>query len=147
MSPSDDPLTVLFAQSLRLAARLRAEGDTLAQREGLSAARWQLLGMISDAPLTVAEIARRQETTRQGVQRLVNDMARDGLVTFRDNPVHKTSPLVMMTDAGRAVRDRLAVLQADWTADVGARLGRQGIGDTDLTEVARVLALVRRASV
>jgi DNA-binding MarR family transcriptional regulator len=40
--------------------------------------------------------------TRQHVQALVNALAREGWVEFADNPEHRRSRLVRLTDSGRA---------------------------------------------
>lgn len=59
---------------------------------------------------TVPDIARDRRVTRQRIQTLVNALLERGLVTTRDNPASRRSPLVTLTTAGaetiRAMRRR-----------------------------------------
>src|SRR5215475_8634613 len=68
---TDVVLALFRANDLVLAA-----GHRLAEREGLTAARWQVLGAVALAgrPLTVPQIARRMGLTRQAVQATVNQL-------------------------------------------------------------------------
>jgi DNA-binding MarR family transcriptional regulator len=45
--------------------------------------------------------------SRQTVQTTVNSLAADGLVELTDNPAHKRSRLVRLTDAGAAAIDAM----------------------------------------
>jgi len=51
-------------------------------------------------PLTVPQIAEMRPTSRQRMQRLADELAADGLVTFIDNPKHRRSKLVQLTRKG-----------------------------------------------
>lgn len=51
-------------------------------------------------PLTVPQIARMRPTSRQRMQRLADELAAEGLVTFIDNPRHLRSKLVKLTPKG-----------------------------------------------
>jgi DNA-binding MarR family transcriptional regulator len=59
----------------------------------------------SPIPLPVAYIARDMGLTRQAVQRLVNEMEGDGLVSFEPNPHHQRAKLVLLTPRGKAAYD------------------------------------------
>src|SRR5258708_24672438 len=102
-----DALTELILETFRLNGRLVAAGDALVADIGLTSARWQVLGAIalSPVPLPVAHIARNMGLTRQAVQRLANEMARDGLVRFMANPHHRRARLVLLTPRGKAAYD------------------------------------------
>lgn len=78
-------------------------GDRLVAPFGLTSARWQLLGAIalSDRAQPVAWLARDLGANRQNIQRIVNDLHREGLATFQPNPHHKRAQLVVLTDKGR----------------------------------------------
>ena len=52
------------------------------------------------AQLTVPEIARRKNVTRQHIQQIVNQLQDSGLVALADNPSHKRSPLIHLTSKG-----------------------------------------------
>lgn len=51
--------------------------------------------------LSVPEIAEQYKVSRQHVQVTVNSLLENGLVTSRDNPRHKRSPLIMLNAKGR----------------------------------------------
>ena len=53
-------------------------------------------------PLTVPQIAQMRPTSRQRMQRLADELAAEGLVTFIDNPKHRRSKLVQLTRKGDA---------------------------------------------
>src|SRR6476659_73839 len=95
-------LTNLMLDLFRLSSRLLAIGDRLAAGLGLTSARWQILGAIADAerPEPVAWLARNLGANRQNVQRIVNDLERDGLVVFEVNPHHRRAQLVVLTEKG-----------------------------------------------
>lgn len=101
-TPGAAAATALIVEIFRLNGRLLEAGDHLVRDLGLTSARWQVLGAIaaSTAPLPVAHIARNMGLTRQAVQRLANDLERDGLVRFAPNPHHERAKLVVMTDIG-----------------------------------------------
>ena len=62
-------------------------------------------------PLTVPQIARMRPTSRQRMQRLADELAAEGLVSFVENPRHRRSKLVKLTPRGsvryRALNARL----------------------------------------
>lgn len=96
-----DEIALLVADVYDLAGLLRRIGDTMAAPEGQTQARWQLLSAISEHPETVSRAARRLGVTRQAVQRVANELVHERLAEYRDNPDHRGSPLLALTDAGR----------------------------------------------
>jgi DNA-binding MarR family transcriptional regulator len=101
-------LTQLALAVFRANGALLARGDVLVEGAGLTSARWQVLGALALAgrKLTVPEIARSMGLTRQGIQKQVNLLIGDGLVSTRANPTHQRSQLVGLTVAGRAAYSR-----------------------------------------
>jgi DNA-binding MarR family transcriptional regulator len=128
---TDVVLGVFRANGLLLAA-----GDELAAEKELTSARWQVLGAVSlaERPLTVPQIARRMGLTRQSVQASVNRLAEDGLVEAADNPDHRRSPLIALTDLGRRAYAELDRLQVEWINELS-----DGIDAAELETAARVL--------
>lgn len=134
-------IALLIADVYELAGALRRVGETTAASEGQTQARWQLLSAISDHPETVPRAARRLGITRQAVQRVANELAQLGLADYVDNPDHRTSPLLVMTEAGRekleAINRRAAAMN---------RLLASRVGDSAVSEmrsgVRRLLAAV-----
>jgi DNA-binding MarR family transcriptional regulator len=113
-----------------------AAGDRLAAAEGLTAARWQVLGAVALAgrPLTVPQIARRMSLARQSVQASVNRLLDDGLVEAVANPDHRRSPLIELTELGTRSYAALQRRQVAWIDDLAA-----GLSASELAAAARVL--------
>jgi DNA-binding MarR family transcriptional regulator len=108
--------TSLFLEVFRLHGRLLSEGDRLLAYVGLSSARWQLLGTISlsRTPQTVAWLARTMGVNRQGVQRLVNELANADILTLADNPHHRRAKLVLMTRKGIRLFETATRIHVPW---------------------------------
>ena len=51
-------------------------------------------------PLTVPQIAQMRPTSRQRMQRLADELAAEGVVTFIENPKHRRSKRVQLTRKG-----------------------------------------------
>src|SRR5919109_2455052 len=101
-TPQGDAATDVVLRTFRANGLFLAAGDRLAAEEGLSSARWQVLGAIALArrPLTVPQIARRMGLTRQSVQASVNRLLGEALVEADENPDHSRSPLIHLTEVG-----------------------------------------------
>jgi DNA-binding MarR family transcriptional regulator len=149
MIPSDDhrtpegqATTQVILSTFRANGLLLAAGDLLAADEGLTSARWQVLGAIALAqrPLTVPQIARRMGLTRQSVHATVGRLVRDGLLELAPNADHRRSPLVCLTKPGSTTYAATDRRQAAWANRLAG-----GISRKDLETTARVLdALCRR---
>ena len=84
--------------------RLVDAGNELVRPIGLTTAWWQVLGALgySPQPLPVAHIARNMGLTRQAVQRVVDLLIANGLVSQQPNPHHQRAKLIVLTAVGRA---------------------------------------------
>ena len=133
-------LTDLMLDLFRLNNRMIAAGDRLVADLGLTSARWQVLGTIIAAgrPQPVAWLARDMGANRQNVQRIVNDLEREGLVEFQTNPHHRRAQLVVLTDKGKQSMDAAMRLQAPWINDLADGLGLQ-----DIDATRRVITILR----
>jgi DNA-binding MarR family transcriptional regulator len=116
-------------------------GDRLVARLGLTSARWQILGAIveGERPQPVAWLARDLGANRQNVQRIINDLHKDGLVAFESNPHHRRAQLVVLTEKGRRTFDAAMALQAPWVNSLS-----DGLSIKDLQTVHRVTAALRK---
>ncbi|MBV8159106.1 MAG: winged helix-turn-helix transcriptional regulator [Dyella sp.] len=125
-------LTDLVLELFRLNNQLLAAGDRLVADIGLTSARWKVLGTISAAarPQPVAWLARDMGGNRQNVQRIVNDLANEGLVELQPNPHHRRAPLVVLTEAGKQALDRAMRLQAPWINELSDGLAVADIATT-----------------
>ena len=131
-----DAATAVVLEIFRVNGLVLADGNRLAVAEGLTAARWQVLGAVALAgrPLTVPQIARRMGLTRQAVQESVNRLLAEALVEAHDNLDHRRSPLIGLTELGSQKYTAIDQRQARWINELAA-----GLQITDLAAAARVL--------
>ena len=94
-------------------------------------------------PLTVPQIARMRPTSRQRMQRLADELAGAGLVTFVDNPKHLRSKLVRLTPKGEARYRDLNARLLSIASTMGASLTEPEIRRT--ADVVRQLSEDARA--
>ena len=135
-TPEGETATRVIVSTFRANGLLLAAGDLLAADQGLTSARWQVLGAITLAqqPLTVPQIARRMGLRRQSVHATVGRLVRDGLLALVPNADHRRSQLVWLTEPGRARYAAIDRRQAAWVNRLAGRIGR-----ADLETTARVL--------
>ena len=133
-------LTDLILGLFRVNNLTLAWGDRLVAPLGLTRARWQILGAIvyADRPQPVAWLARDLGANRQNVQRIVNDLAKEGIVAFAPNPHHKRAQLVVLTPRGRAVYDEALRLY-----DPQINALAEGLSLDELRTAYRVLTTLR----
>ena len=128
----------LVLSLFRLNGLLIAEGDDMTEALGLTSARWKVIGVIalSNSGLTVPGIARVLGQSRQAVQRITDVMVTDGLLSYRSNPKHKRSVLVVLTEEGKTAYKDLRNVQDPWAID--------NTEDIPIEELDVGLRLVRR---
>lgn len=131
-----DAGTRLVLDVFALNGALLAAGERIAGDEGLTSARWQVLGAVAlaDGPLSVPQIGRRMGLTRQSVQVSVNHLVDDGLLAAGTNEHHRRSPLFALTADGVAVYARLAAAQEHWIAGLV-----DGLAGSDVAAASTVL--------
>ena len=136
------PKRVLFLDLVltlfRLNGLLIAEGDAMTKGLGLTHARWKVIGAIalSSAGLTVPGIARVLGQSRQAVQRITDVMVADGILVYTDNPKHKRSALVTLSEKGQDIYSLLREVQDPWAIE--------NTEDIPIEELETTLRLVRR---
>ena len=131
-----DAATAVVLEIFRVNGLVLASGSQLAAQEGLTAARWQVMGAVALAgrPLTVPQIARRMGLTRQAVQATVDRLLAEALAEARDNLDHHRSPLIALTERGRHTYAAVDRRQIRWINELSA-----GLQITDLAAAAGVL--------
>lgn len=139
-SPAGAALTDLILTLFRVNNLTLTWGDRLVAPFGLTSARWQILGAIvyAEQPRPVAWLARDLGANRQNVQRIVNDLHKEGLVQFAPNPHHRRAQLVILTEKGkRAYVDALNRYypRADALAD--------GLSEAEIRAAHRVMTVLR----
>lgn len=140
-TPSGDALTRLMLDLFRLNSLVVMAGDRLVAPLGLTSARWQVLGAIvaAERPQPVAWLARDLGANRQNVQRIINDLQREGLVTFSPNPHHKRAQLILLTDKGQRAFKSAMERQEPWVNELA-----DGVAITDIETVHRVILTLRK---
>ncbi|WP_174423840.1 MarR family winged helix-turn-helix transcriptional regulator [Cupriavidus basilensis] len=98
-----EQLTSIVLSVFQLNGRLLAWGDSFVAPLGLTSARWQMLGALALAgkSLTAPQIAANMGVTRQGALKQLNLLADEGFIEARPNPMHKRSPLYVLTERGQ----------------------------------------------
>ena len=105
--------------------RLKALGDLLHQDLRITAAmRAVLESIVAGGEQTVPQIARAKAVTRQHIQVIVNNLADLDLIAIDPNPADKRSPLVRLTDEGRAAFARMREREREVLSELGRALSR-----------------------
>lgn len=85
----------LFHQSNDFVAQVYGQGDLSLGKRGV------LLRLLQTGQQTVPQMAQAKHVSRQYIQKIVNQLAQAGYVSFAENEAHKRSALVQLTDQGR----------------------------------------------
>ncbi len=140
VTTKSDIFTEIVLEIFKLGGTLVAEGDRITSEYALTSARWKVLGAISLAgrPQTVPQIARTIGLTRQGVQRQVDVMRRDGLLEFRENPEHKRAKLISLSKLGKEAYAKLDQKQKKWARSNTHQMSKE--------ELEAALSVLRKVS-
>jgi len=140
-TPRGEALTSLIPDLLKLNTQLLTAGDRMVAPLGLTSARWQILGAIvnGEHAQPVAWLARNMGANRQNVQRIVNDLHKEGLVVFETNPHHQRAQLVVLTPTGKQAFDAAMRLQAPWINSLS-----EGLQIADIKAMHRVIVALRQ---
>ncbi len=143
LTPEGEALTHLILETFRLNGEMIAAGNQLTKPLGLTSARWQVMGAIDleGRSLTVAQIARRMGLSRQGVQRIVNDLVKLNMLLLEPNLDHKRAALVAISKKGRRVMEKVSAAQIEWFNQLS-----EGMSERQLKQALRVLQSVRKRS-
>jgi DNA-binding MarR family transcriptional regulator len=102
----------LFDEAVALYLRLTALAATMYHHGELSGPRRTLLmALARSGPRTVAHLARARAQSRQRLQPLVNALVDEGLLATEPNPLHKQSPLVVLTPRGQQLAHEIATYE------------------------------------
>jgi len=135
-----EALNDLILDLFRVNSLLLSTGDRLVKPLGLTSARWQILGALIATKHTVpvAWLARNMGANRQNVQRIVNDLRKEGLVDFQSNPHHKRAKLVVLTEKGRQTFDGAMSIQVPWINNLA-----DGLPTEELKTTHNVIKILR----
>lgn len=133
---------LLMADVYELADLSRRTSEAIARELGQTVARWHVLSVVSAGPCTVPAIARRLGLTRQGVQRIADDLLAARLLKASPNPDHVRSPLLTLTSQSQLVLEQLTQ-RSD--AARGRLLQQAHISAEDLAAARTTLGALLRA--
>jgi DNA-binding MarR family transcriptional regulator len=139
-SAKAEALTELILNMFRANNLTLTWGDRLVSPLGLTSARWQILGAIvaAERPQPVAWLARDLGANRQNVQRIINDLMKESLVTAAPNPHHKRAQLVAITERGQQVYNKAIDLYNPLVEALA-----EGLALEDVNTAVRVIAALR----
>lgn len=139
-TPCGSALSASALDLFKVTSSMLAEGDRLVTQLGLTSSRWQVLGTIVAAqrPEPVAWLARDRGANRQNIQRIVNDLSKEGFVEFANNPHHRRASLVVLTAKGKHAYEQAMDLEAPWMDRLA-----EGIAVEDIHAMHRVLKTLR----
>ncbi|MCW8917193.1 MAG: MarR family transcriptional regulator [Gammaproteobacteria bacterium] len=137
---SGNLFTQLTLGAFKLSGMLSNEGDQMTKEFGITSSRWKILGAIimSQTLLTVPQIGREMGQSRQAVQRLVDVMIKDGLLTLVDNPNHKRARYIEVTPKAEEIYQKLYQKQIPWADHCAAEFS--------IEELEIALAVIQRIS-
>ena len=123
---------------IALQFRLAAQARTLSGDEDAGGTFGVLRSLDAYGPTTVPDLARLRPVSRQRIQKLVDLLRARGFVETRPNPRHRRSPLIALTDAGRAhLAAARALSRGDGGAGAGVQRGRDRRSARHAREIAR----------
>jgi DNA-binding MarR family transcriptional regulator len=111
----------------------------LARAGGITATEWRVLGGVLDEPHSVAEVARLMGMTRQGVQRVADQLVDRGLGEYRRNPAHRRAKLLACTEAGFWAIRQIALVQRPWADRIAGQIAAAEL-DEALMTIRRLLS-------
>jgi len=122
MSAGNDAYKVTWLVR-RLFRAMAEQADAYLRDSGLTAADRAIMEFLyPNEKLTVPEIARRYQVSRQHVQVTANRLLDEGLLRSTDNPQHKRSPLLRLSELGSEtfteIRRNESALLGDLYADI-----------------------------
>ena len=132
-------LTDVVVATFRLNGRLMDIAQGLARAGGLTATEWRVLGGVLDEPHSVAEVGRLMGMTRQGVQRVADQLVDRGLAEYRPNPAHRRAKLLACTQAGYWAIRQISLVQRPWADRTAAEIGAAELQAT-LATIRRIVA-------
>jgi DNA-binding MarR family transcriptional regulator len=131
-------ITRTLADTLKDTARELHRENSLSVSE-----RSILLDLRKYGPLTVPDLARRREVSRQFIQATVNPLLEEGVLEARENPAHRRSKLIVLTDVGVQLIRQVMKKEGSFMTGISTDLNAEEIRQATET-LARVQGLVGR---
>jgi DNA-binding MarR family transcriptional regulator len=119
--------------------RLKALGDELHGDLDVTTAMRAVMETLSDAgPMTVPQIAKLKGVTRQHIQLLADALVDGGFASVKENPAHRRSSLITLTEKGRRAFAKMRAREAPLIEELS--------GEFEAQELERATAVLTRLS-
>lgn len=123
----------LFAETVALYLRLSAGASAVHGFGQLSGPRRTVLTALAEpGEHTVARLARARAQSRQRLQPLMNALAEARLIEFKPNPMHKRSPLIVLTAKGHREIQRIRRVEGEALGQLPLAVGPRQLADAAL---------------
>ena len=100
-SSTESVLYEFILHNRRIFQRLKTVSNEMLEDSGINASQRAVLEFLNEhQPQTVPQLARDKAVSRQHIQSVVNDLLERDLVECIENPAHKRSVLIQLTDSG-----------------------------------------------
>ena len=120
--------------SIQLAsAKLASSYASLYRGLGISRSERLLLLQLEFFEQTVPQLAAQRDMSRQHIQGLVNRLLEKQLLQSRENPEHKRSVLIALSDAGKQVLNNAQTAEQKLLAELAQRFLEEDIELTSRT--------------
>jgi len=117
--------------------RLKALTDDLHGDLRITTAMRAVMETLSESgPVTVPQIARAKGVTRQHIQLLADALVKAGLAAVKDNPAHKRSSLIALTEKGKRAFAKMHAREAPVVQEMA--------WEFDERELERAIAVLER---
>ncbi len=135
-----EKMTALTAAVRAVFNRLKALGDDLhGDLEVTTAMRAVMETLATDGAMTVPQIARLKGVTRQHIQLLADALVAAGLAAVKENPAHRRSSLIALTDKGRRTFAKMRAREVPIVAELADEFDAQEL-DRAATVLTRLAA-------
>ena len=135
-SASGEELHALFKEVIHLQAQITAIMDIVHEQAGMHTPQIRLgTLLLTLGQMTVPDAAYAMNVSRQFIQATANKMEKMGLVVFKDNPRHKRSRLLALSELGQQ--------KLEQTRKREAAIVKKGFPEIDSNQVANAADLLR----
>lgn len=119
-------MTALTAAVRAVFNRLKALGDDLhGDLEVTTAMRAVMETLAAEGAMTVPQIARLKGVTRQHIQLLADALTAAGLAAPKENPAHRRSSLIALTDKGKRIFAKMRAREVPVVAGIANEFDTQ----------------------
>ena len=136
----------LVSGVIQLANLLTRRLAPIFERAKVTPQQWSILSMLaeSDAPMTLAAIARKMMVSKQNMTGMMARLEQLGLAERHDDPKDLRSSRVQLTRRGRALVDKFRPAYQQWRERLGHDLPERDIAALTRT-VDRLIAELEQA--